>query len=364
MLSFLGYGPASLYKAVSGGEINYVGVKDFNLETTKAPIRLYYPAIKPETPEPVRTFRDATKFVDGYMWTFSRNRPWLYGALSTFVSLSRFVIPLRYLEIPNASRNAKPEGENLPLVIFTHGLTGTGEENTMLLASIAAHGFVVASIHHTDGSSCFVRTSDGEEIWYVHPNPVDYSIRFREDQLDHRVKEIMEVRKVMLKHPDFKERIDGSQVVASGFSYGGATAALATVRYPKAFSTSVIIDGWFHIDMYGVNSYFPLDVMKEKKLPVPAFFLNSAAFMEYKTGPMAKQLAAGSPKHRHKVYGRSSMHMLFIDMASWVPALIWNQVKSLIVKTQGEDSVALTAEYITDIIKWLILNTKSEEAKM
>jgi len=364
MSSVLAYGPPSLYKALPNSKINHVGVKDFYLETTKAPIRLYYPAIKPENPEPVRTFRDATKFVDGFMWVLNRTRPWLHGALSTFISLLRLLIPIRYLEIPNASRNAQPEGENLPLVIFSHGLTGTGEANTMLLASIAAHGFVVASIHHTDGSSCFVRTGDGEEIWYAHPDPANYSIRFREDQLNHRVKEMIDVRTVMLKHPDFAERIDDSQVVACGFSYGGATVALATVRHPEDFSASVIIDGWFHIKMHNVNTYFPLDVMKEKRLPVPTFLLNGAAFMEWKTGPMAKQLAAGSPKHRHKVYGSNSTHMLFVDMASWVPPLLRNQVDYLLAKVQGENSVALTKEYITDIIKWLVLKTKGEEAQL
>jgi len=363
MSSFLAYGPKSLYKA-SGNKTNNVAVRDFFLESTKAPIRLYYPAEKPENPEPVRFFRDATKFVDGYLWTFSQNRPWLHATVSSLVSLFRFGIPLRYVEIPDVCRNAKPEGQKLPLVIFSHGLTGTGEENTMLLASIAAHGFVVASIHHTDSSSCYVQTGDGTEIWYEHPDTQNYSIRFREDQLDHRVKEMMDVRKVLLTHSDFSERIDKSQVVASGFSYGGATATLATVRYPEKFSACVAIDGWFHIDMYGVNTYFPLDVMKEKKLPVPTFFLNCAQFMELKTGPISKQLAATDSKHRHKVYGSKTSHMLFIDLASWIPQLISRQVKSYIAYAQGEESAELTEEYITDIIKWLILNTKTNHVQL
>jgi len=364
MLSFLTYGPESLYKVLSGNQTNNVGVRDFFLESTKAPVRLYYPALKPTNPEPVRIFRDPTKFVDGYLWSFSKNRPWLYATVSTFVSLLRFVIPLRYLQIPEVSRDAKPEGQNLPLVVYSHGLTGTGEENTMLLASVAAHGFVVASVHHTDASSCYVRTGDGREIWYEHPDPQNYSIRFREDQLDHRVQEMMDVTKVLLSHSDFRGHIDDSQVVSCGFSYGGATAALATVRHPEQFSACVVIDGWFHLDLYGVKTYFPLDIMKERKLPVPTFFLNCSQFMKWKTGTKAKELAATSPTHRHKVYGSKTNHMLFVDLASWVPHLLSSQVKSYITYAQGEESAELTEEYITDIIKWLLLQTKANQAQL
>lgn len=367
MTSFFTYGPASLYKVVSSNKIfssnkiSNVAVHDFFLETTKAPIRVYYPALKPENAEPVRTFRDATSFLNGYVWTLSRNRPWLYSALSTLFSLSRFFIPMRYLEIPNVWRDAKPEGENLPLVIFTHGLKGTGEEITMLLASIAAHGFVVASIHHTDGSSCFVRTGDGKDIWYMHPDPKNYSIRFREEQLDRRVQEMMEVKNVLKKHPDFEGRINESQTVACGFSFGGSTAALATVRHAEEFSACVVIDGWFHMNMWGVNTYFPIDLMKKKILPVPTFFLNSAAFMRYQSGMMAAQLASGSQNHRHKVYGSSTTHMFFLDLASWVPNVLQTQLKSMVANMNGVKSGALTEEYITDVIKWLISNTKGNQ---
>jgi len=128
-------------------------------------------------------------------------------------------------------------------MIFSHGLTGTGEENTMLLASIASHGFVVVSIHHTDGSSCVVRDVNGKEIWYNHPDPNSYTIGFRERQLNHRVKEMMEAKKMILSY--FGQRIDDAKVVSSGFSFGGATAALATVRHPCDFAACLVIDGWF-----------------------------------------------------------------------------------------------------------------------
>jgi len=361
-MSFFTYGPVSLHKVVSNQKIkiNNVGVQDFFLETTKAPVRVYYPTSKPEHPQRVRTFRDATSFLKGYIWTNCWNRPWLYRTLSTFVSISWFLFPLRYHEIPNAWRDSKPEGKNLPLVIFTHGLKGAGEENTMLLASIAAHGFVVASIHHTDGSSSFVRTGDGKDIWYMHRDPKNYSIQMREDQLDCRVQEIMDVKKVMLKHSDFNGRIDESQTVACGFSYGGATAALATVRHPKEFSACVVIDGWFHESKFGVNTYFPKDVMKEKILPVPTFFLNCAVFMRIKSGMMAKQLAEKSQSHTHKVYGSSTAHYFFTDLASWVPGILRNQLKSMLANVLGVKSGALTEEYITDIIMWLVLNTKND----
>jgi len=43
--------------------------------------------------------------------------------------------------------------------LFSHGLTGTGEENTILCMEWAKHGYIVVSVHHTDGSSCCVPLS-------------------------------------------------------------------------------------------------------------------------------------------------------------------------------------------------------------
>jgi len=355
----LAFSPAAL-TYVTASNVHYVGVKDIFLETNKAPIRVYYPATKPENPEPVKIFRDATNFVKGYMWSFTPGRPFLYGAISLFTSLSTFAIPTRYAELPTTSRNATPVGEKLPLVIFSHGLTGTGEENSMLLASIASHGFVVASIHHTDGSSCVVTDGAGQVLWYKHPDPENYSINFREEQLNHRVKEMMDVKIMMLNHSELGSRIDDTNIFACGFSYGAATAVLATVRNPKDFVACVAIDGWFLIQAYEVNTEFPLDVIKAESLPVPTFFLNSSSFMKNGNGVIAKRMAEASVNHRHEVYGTGSTHMLFVDLKSWFPGFMWNQLKKL--KMQGEESEPLTEKFTSDIIKWLMLRSNGEPA--
>jgi len=357
----LAFTPASLTN-VSRSKVHYVGVKDIFLETTKAPVRVYYPAIKPANPEPVYIFRGSTNFVKGYMWSFTPGRPWLYGALSTFTSLFTFAIPMRYAEIPSASRNATPVGEKLPLVIFSHGLTGTGEENSMLLASIASHGFVVASVHHTDGSSCVVTDGDGQDLWYKHPDPENYSINFREAQLNHRVKEVMAAKTMVLNHSELGSLIDDTNIFASGFSYGAATAVLATVRNPKDFVACVAIDGWFLIEAWGVNSEFPLDVIKSESLPVPTFFLNSSSFMKNGNGVIAKRMADASVNHRHEVYGAGSTHMLFVDLKSWFPGFMWSQVKKL--KMQGEESEPLTEKFTSDIIKWLMARANGKQSQL
>ena len=47
------------------------------------------------------------------------------------------------------------------LVLFSHGLTGTGEENSIFCAALAKRGYVVAWIHHRNRSSNQAPLHDG-----------------------------------------------------------------------------------------------------------------------------------------------------------------------------------------------------------
>ena len=54
-------------------------------------------------------------------------------------------------------------GSPFPVVIFSHGLAGTGFEYTVLIEDLVSHGYVVASIEHTYTAGA-VRFSDGRIV--------------------------------------------------------------------------------------------------------------------------------------------------------------------------------------------------------
>ena len=68
------------------------------------------------------------------------------------------------------------------------GLTGCVEEHRLLACRLASAGFVVALVHHTDGSSsrCPLRgtgAGGGEVIYYDHPDWSNYDPDLRPRQV-------------------------------------------------------------------------------------------------------------------------------------------------------------------------------------
>ncbi|KAL3794959.1 hypothetical protein ACHAW5_009940 [Stephanodiscus triporus] len=180
-------------------------------------------------------------------------------------------------------------GRGCRLVLFSHGLTGTGEENSIFCASLARRGYVVASIHHRDGSSCRAPSHvvGGDCTYYAHvPAGDDYDPRYRLRQVHVRAGEFLKVRSWLVggggggdsAHDGDDDddagrhrRIVLDQIrphlandgcggtIAAGFSYGATTAALAATLEPDKFRCAVLLDPWLHVDYSsrGVEFDFP-----------------------------------------------------------------------------------------------------------
>jgi hypothetical protein len=150
------------------------------------------------------------------------------------------------------------------LVLFSHGLTGTGEENSIFCAALAKRGYVVAWIHHRDRSSNQAPLHDRGSLYYKHfPSNDDFDPRDRLRQVNVRAKEMLqctswlvggrgtgtgtpvdsdetEHRRIVLDqirpHLDY----EGDNAIAAGFSYGSTTAALAATLEPDKFKCTNI----------------------------------------------------------------------------------------------------------------------------
>ena len=206
------------------------------------------------------------------------------------VDLVKYVPPSE-LSMDNDGSNSstkKKKDKTQSLVMFSHGLTGTGEENSIFCTSLAKRGHVVASIHHRDGSSSRVPLADGTCLYYKHlPTGDEYNPHDRLEQVHYRAQELLYATSWMMgeveeeegevenngnKNDDtattqvilnqIRSNLSQDNIIASGFSYGSATVALASTLQSQRYKCAVLLDPWLHID-YSSKGYefdFPPEV--------------------------------------------------------------------------------------------------------
>mmetsp|Transcript_28215 Transcript_28215/g.67236 ORF Transcript_28215/g.67236 Transcript_28215/m.67236 type:complete len:408 (+) Transcript_28215:194-1417(+) len=362
------------------GPAPHVGVLDLPGSLKRPPVRLLFPA---RPPSEGRRVHRAGYFIDNRVAYILLGFMHIALARSTTKTF-RFVIrpivwffsiffPARFFRIPHttllkikgrtsvdyAHPSTFSEEKKQELIVFSHGLTGSGDEHSILGAALAKQGYIVAIVHHRDGSSSRVPMPDGTCKYYEHlPNGDDYDPKHRLEQVHRRTKEFLftcdwllgdeccdddeAVRPVI---EQIRKGIDREQIHAAGFSYGAATASLASALQPRKFKSAIFLDGWFHIDFSsrGIEFDFPpesfgnawpryppvanAEELNEKSressapngLDIPSIFINSSQFESYsKLYRATKRLGSqvdGSEMHVIQDTG----HQSFCDLPFWLP---------------------------------------------
>lgn len=329
---------------IATGEAEAVGVRYVPATEKNPPLRVYYPATS--AGKEVGYFQDtsAACFLQGYWGVLrSRKRDGILFQLGLgFLRIASWFFPLSYLKVPgvylNASVSKSTTPSKLPLILFSHGLTGTGQENSILLSAWAKQGYVVISVHHMDGSSSCVPKTDGSNLWY-NPGPPfsKYDVNFRPNQMEIRVKELMQARDWLADSakniPDLDSKVDRDKTIVSGFSYGAATTALlAAKKVLPSLKAVILLDGWFHIDIEsaGIEFEMPKQAFEATHLKeIPAILINSQVFSTYgklwkATNKLAGQFNADPP---HLIPDTS--HNNFCDLAFWFPAIFLQKLGAI-----------------------------------
>jgi len=154
-------------------------------------------------------------------------------------------------------RNAKPlmqsdEKKKFPVVAFSHGLGGSAAIYSQQTRSLAANGYVVISIDHTDGSNPATKTKDGSMIFinrrilnlWNEGKKIEY-VEKRREQTEWRARELagaVVAMKSLNEHNivelesmgiSFVNRLDTKKGVhVMGHSFGGVTAFTVAFRRP------------------------------------------------------------------------------------------------------------------------------------
>jgi dienelactone hydrolase len=138
-----------------------------------------------------------------------------------------------------------------PVVVFTHGYTGTFTDYTFISEDLASRGYVVASVDHTYEATAvefpdgrFVKSMLGShfgDTWRGDDATLTFALSVRLQDLKFVVTELKQLNN-KLDGP-FKGKLDVSRIAIAGHSMGGATAFLALEQDPR-LRAAVVLDGY------------------------------------------------------------------------------------------------------------------------
>lgn len=154
-----------------------------------------------------------------------------------------------------------PTKDPLPTIIYSHGLGGHADIYSFQTHSLAAHGNVVLTISHADGTSPAITQPDGTKREYdyepqrLEKEPGNYmkTLQMRRNQNEWRVQELLAATQALHRwnqsdiHEDLpftaalslKGRLDLKNLTWAGHSFGGATVLTAAHRHPELVATVI-----------------------------------------------------------------------------------------------------------------------------
>jgi predicted dienelactone hydrolase len=150
----------------------------------------------------------------------------------------------------NSCLNARITDGAHPVIVFTHGYTGTFTDYTFIFEDLASRGYVVASVDHTYEATA-VEFPDGRLVKSVLGSHLSGNLR-GDDQafalaLSARLGDlkfvVTELERLNSRGDGvFTSRLDMSRIAVAGHSFGGLAALLALEQDPR-FRGGVILDG-------------------------------------------------------------------------------------------------------------------------
>ena len=144
--------------------------------------------------------------------------------------------------------------ELFPLIIFSHGLGGMRNQNTVLMEELASTGYAVAAMDHPYDANMTIFPPNSEasaeriaDYRSAIPEGTADSIwlKIRNRQLDTRIADVLFIlQQLETVDTALLSRINFQQIGIAGHSFGGATAVLSAMQDHR-FKAVVALDGWF-----------------------------------------------------------------------------------------------------------------------
>jgi dienelactone hydrolase len=143
-----------------------------------------------------------------------------------------------------------------PVVVFTHGYTGTFTDYTFLYEDLASRGYVVVSVDHTYEATA-VEFPDGRlatsvlgsylaNNWRVDDETLQFVVSVRLDDLRFVLNQLQRINNEA--SGPFDGKLDMSRVALAGHSLGGLTTLLG-VRADSRFRAGILLDPYLSEDV-------------------------------------------------------------------------------------------------------------------
>jgi dienelactone hydrolase len=169
-------------------------------------------------------------------------------------SVWNYLAQLEHVPAPQVKTNSCQDAAitlgTHPVVVFTHGYTGTFTDYTFLFEDLASRGYVVASVGHTYETTA-VEFSDGRlaksvlgshigDTWRINRQSTSLAVAVRLSDLKFVMDELERLN--VSNASPFAGKLDLSRVALAGHSLGGLTALLG-VEFDSRFRAGISIDG-------------------------------------------------------------------------------------------------------------------------
>jgi predicted dienelactone hydrolase len=151
----------------------------------------------------------------------------------------------------NSCLNAPVASGRHPVVVFTHGYTGTFTDYTFLFEDLASRGFIVASVNHTYEATAtefpdgrFVASRVGSHLndtWRGDDKTLALASSVRLQDLRFVLNQLQRINS--RTGEPFARKLDLSRIAIAGHSAGGTIASHA-IEQDSRFKAAVILDGF------------------------------------------------------------------------------------------------------------------------
>jgi len=154
-------------------------------------VRVYFPvrAAPPAVRLPLLAHGSAT--AGGY--AYFMHMPTLLLSWLQYLRSRVYDAHPEYTEVPEAGEQRAARGggqvtvpSRFPVLVFSHGLGGTPDCYSTLIADVVSHGWVVAAPEHAEGSGAYTKLSDGTQLMYVRMTDAERADKRAEYRLRHR----------------------------------------------------------------------------------------------------------------------------------------------------------------------------------
>ena len=210
--------------------------------------------------------------------------------------------------------------QSMPVVVFSHGITGTRHLHQALYEHLVSHGYIVVAPDHSFDANLTI-FPDGHIANYRsnitgHPD----SLNVRIMQMDTRATDISfildQIEKMQSGEIESKinGKIDLEKLAIGGHSYGGSTAMVASHRDNRA-KACFVLDGWV--------SPIPQNTIDEG-INIPFFFMGRPSWdgSDYPQNyPRLDSFFTHSSGSKYRLIIKETEHLDFSDIPLFSPII-------------------------------------------